>query len=443
MTRATVQYDVPGAYGASYSYGVKPETYSISCYFLRSNSAQDVIRFQQLKEIASNPLMDWEYIRFPELFSEYNGFYHINDVRPDHKPAHVGNLFPFTLTVTKKGSGDLRVATYWWSNVAETLTGWTGLTATRMVSLPNGATNVANTVAATRTASDGTIQILENPTRQEILYTSSSTFTDWYLAECRVYDSVTAGNTTESGWVQVFSPMHQFTGDTIIQNGLLRCVIGSSVTTWYVYESAVTSTWVSVGTFLTAMTGNVNATTVQVELLRVTPDVIQWRTIRQYGANPINVVYILRRGAYHCRISLTPQTLGIDTATYIQLSKSGGFTKLFNSASNGNAGSGNLNLDTTDSYECGYNTSANVVAGFVLLDQPGKQPYDPGVAGNLFPLGLTWIAGTTRTFFLIAWPQATSSFNLTTGRTNAASIAAEAREYIEEETILTGRSFNP
>jgi len=323
-----------------------------------------------------------------------------------------------------------------------------------MVSVPNGSTNIAWT-SANRVASDGTIPILEGPTRQDISYSSSDTIADWLLGECRIYDTVTTLSTNEATWIQVCSPLHYFSGDCVIQNGLLRYRlqritasggiprglgsgdVSDTTGTFSVYSSQ----WVTLGQFNTALTGDLNANIKQFQILELGSEEIRWREIRQNGINPIVLEYSLRRGAYHCRVSLTTKSLGIDTGTYVQLAKTGGFVELFSSSADGNAGSGNLALDASDSYECGYNTTDDIVGGFVLLTQPSYQPLDPGASGNYLPVSLTWSTGTQRVFFIMGFPQETGSFNLTTGRSTAAAIAAQARYYVKQELILPERAY--
>lgn len=46
--------------------------------------------------------------------------------------------------------------------------------------------------------------------------------------ECKVFDTVTTGNATESTWLRVYDVDHVFTGDTVIENGLIRLKISTS-----------------------------------------------------------------------------------------------------------------------------------------------------------------------------------------------------------------------
>lgn len=43
--------------------------------------------------------------------------------------------------------------------------------------------------------------------------------------DCKVFDTVTAGNTTESTWVRVYDTAYSFTGDRVIENGMFRLIL--------------------------------------------------------------------------------------------------------------------------------------------------------------------------------------------------------------------------
>ena len=238
---------------------------------------------------------------------------------------------------------------------------------------------------------------------------------------------------------QVFSPRHTFTGNPSFQNGLLQVVISGGVAYWYAYESLTTNAWVNIGPLLFQFTGALNASIVHTEILKLSPDVIQWREIRMNGTNRLGVTYTLRRGACHCKVVVETKSLGIG-ATGIFLSKTGGYMQMFNPSTNGASGSGNLALSATDSYECGYNTTDKIVAGFVLLDQPGYQPIDSGGMGHVFQLSLAIGTNTTKTFFIFAFPHNTASFDLSTARYNASIIAAQTRYALDEKVVVVPRS---
>lgn len=53
--------------------------------------------------------------------------------------------------------------------------------------------------------------------------------TEYNVGECKVYDTVTDG-AEETEWTQVFNPEHNFTGDIVVQNSMMRWVIKQ--TTW-------------------------------------------------------------------------------------------------------------------------------------------------------------------------------------------------------------------
>ena len=376
-----------------------------------------------------------------------NGFYGIESfsiARPSATLVWVN----FSLNLRKVGSlGTHTLAQrYYADDAMETIdAAWSALTGGKMVSMPYLATDIPWATAYTRTSSDGSNIILENPTRKTIEYTPSATLANWFLSECRIYDTMSAGDTTEANWVQVFDKAHVFAGDYVFQNGLLRYIKGASVGTWYVWDSVSGSpAWVSTGTFLTALTGNLDATIKRIEIVCLSADLVEWREFRLNSDDVVTVLYTLRRGAQYCRVEMATTSLGIDTGTYVKLSKAGQFVQLFNAAANGAAGAGALALTNTEAYYCGYKTTANIVSGFVPCDKPsGNMPLDPGAAGDYLPLSLTWTTSQTRVFFIIGWAQDTTAFNLTTGRANAAAIATHTRYPLEQECILIPRGFHP
>jgi hypothetical protein len=60
--------------------------------------------------------------------------------------------------------------------------------------------------------------------------------------ECKVWDTVTVGNTIESTWIRVYDASWVFTGDLVVENGLIRYKLSTSqISNFYVW---VTNAWV-------------------------------------------------------------------------------------------------------------------------------------------------------------------------------------------------------
>lgn len=444
--RVTQSFAIPRGRSQVYPVGVDAPNLALTC---RATSASAI---KQILEMQANPEWRFVYIQFPTGRtdeSENDGWYVIESVDAPRAPNYSTTYFPFTLSVKRIATrGDYRIATYWKSS-AESYSGWSSLTGYNLVTLPYNCTNVAWTVTEVRLVDDGSSQaVLVNPTRNLVHYKMSATLADWYRAECKVWDTVTAGDTVEANWVQVFAASHVFSGDMVLENGLMRYSISPSGGTGTFYGNDLTTlpltwaaNWTNAGQFKTALTGNLDAEVVHVEITRLTPEIIEWVEIRMNGVNPIKLTCSMRRASYFVRVRLETFALGIDTTSYIQLYKAGGYTKLFNSAANGNAGAGDLAQDATNNYECGYNTTDDMVSGFVLTEQPTKQPYDPGAAGNYLPLSLTLDTSDSTVFFIFAFSQTTSSFNLTTGRAAALAIAQQAMSNVEQELVLVPKGY--
>jgi hypothetical protein len=424
--------NIPGGRAFGLSNGVQLPSFTLRGQIYATCYEDARRKAMQLNELIDNPEYPFHYIRFNQPEKQYDGFYLAGSIAIPRE--YEWRMYEFEMPLQKLGDLHTHIPAQYWTVGAETYTGWATLTATSMISMPYRATDIDFAVASTRTAKDGSNQILENPTFQTLMFTPSNNIKDWYRAECKVFDSGTPGETDETRWMRVFGTEHNFEGDIIIQNGMLRYKIASSAGTFYGLDTA--TLWKSAGQFKTALTGNLDATIKHVDFIRVSPDEVRWFERRHYGADRLYIEYTLRRGAYHCRVKIDTKSLGIGTATYVQLYKAGGFTKLFNSTVNGNAGAGDLNQDATKNYECGYNTTDDMVVGFALCDQPTKQPYDPGAAGNYLPASLTWGTGTQRTIFVMAFPQDTGTFDLGLGRVYAASNAAYCMRSVDQRGDL-------
>ena len=89
------------------------------------------------------------------------------------------------------------------------------------------------TPVETITTADGNLDLVE-------VYGKSSirVFGDENLnyGECKVFDTVTPGNTVENTWKRVYDPTWVFTGDIVMQNGLYRLICDYANTSIYVYR---------------------------------------------------------------------------------------------------------------------------------------------------------------------------------------------------------------
>jgi hypothetical protein len=402
------EIETPGGLSLAFLSGARAPSFTFHGEIHESSIALSTAKWRLLSELIANSAgYPFHYVQFAGQESINDGWYICSNLRLA-RTRDVYASYAFDLTMRKRGTlGSHRLGTVW-SAAAETTSGFTTPTATSMISLPYAAASVGWAVTATHTGSDGgSSQLLENPTRSPILYQSSATIANWFLSECRVYDSVSAGDTNEANWVQVLDKHHVFGGDKIFQNAMMRY---KSSGVFYAYDTTAAA-WKTVGEFITFLSDAIRANPKQIEILNISPDEIRWKEWRHEGVNPLLIEYALRRGAWFCRAKITTFSLGIN-ATYVRLEVADGYDEVFNAGANGAAGTGDLAAQTSSNYICGYNTTDDIVKGYVLCDQPGAQPYDMGVTGNDLTASLAWGVGATRTIFIIAWRQETSTMTV-------------------------------
>lgn len=445
--RSVVSLGIPGGMGAAFATGGQLPTFSAEFAIHETTTALAKTKATQLKEIINNFEYRPIYITWSGDETPLDGWYMVSDLRFE-VAREFANVRPFTMTLQRIGGiSDYRIYTLW-SAAAETYSGanWTGaLTANKLIALPYNVTSPDFTVTETRTTIDGSNQVLLNPTRAYITYKQSATVADWWLAECRVYDSVSAGDTTEANWVQVYSPTHTFTGDCIIQNGMVRYKIGAVAdygTSFYVLDTVATpDAWVDGGALRVYNTGAADWTKVyHYEITQLSPDIIRWREIRQDTTNTDIAECVMQRGARHIKVKLTSGASGIDTAHYVRLFGTNYYDEFFNESANGSVGGGSLATDADSNYHCAYNTTRDIVVGFALTVQPANQPNIPA-DNDVFAESNTWGASETITFFIFGFSQETSAFNLTTARATADAIAAQCLWAIEQETRIMPRGW--
>ncbi len=89
------------------------------------------------------------------------------------------------------------------------------------IPLPIGATySGGDSSIITRVGKDGTITLVKANTSKNIKFDLVADEVN--VGECKVWDTVVAGDTNESNWIRVFNTDHKFTGDMVVENGLVR-----------------------------------------------------------------------------------------------------------------------------------------------------------------------------------------------------------------------------
>lgn len=105
--------------------------------------------------------------------------------------------------------------------------------------------NVIRPVVETVATSTGNVSIFD-VRGLDTIRVRDSPYTN--AGECKVFDTVTAGNTNESTWMRVYSTDWVFTGDKVIDNGLIK--LKSTTSQMHIYSN-VLNTWVYVGYYST------------------------------------------------------------------------------------------------------------------------------------------------------------------------------------------------
>lgn len=97
------------------------------------------------------------------------------------------------------------------------------------------ANNVVLPVAETVATATGNVSIVD-VRGQSAVRVRDTPYTN--AGECKVWDTVTDGNTNESTWKRVYSTDWVFTGDCVVENGIIRLKLNSSSGYFYVYTGS-------------------------------------------------------------------------------------------------------------------------------------------------------------------------------------------------------------
>src|SRR5574341_1132399 len=114
-------------------------------------------------------------IQFPAPWdaSQFDGFYEIKNMTIPIDYRRLVHI-PFQMEVWRKGTlASHRLATFWAAAAEVYAWGGATLTAKRMISLPNNVVDYGDTILETRSATDGSNQVIEDPVRANIVMKSS------------------------------------------------------------------------------------------------------------------------------------------------------------------------------------------------------------------------------------------------------------------------------
>lgn len=447
-TRMSGGADIPGGRSLYGNLGVGPETLSLEGFIDKETYPDPDQAWLQLQEIFDNPGMEVGYLEFPEPNVDYRGWYVLDSLalgwfRPRCK-------YLFTLGAHRVGikSSSHRQAMLW-DAATEEFTTFTSLEANSRIGLPYGALYTAGGGAPTTIAiaEGGTLGFLRDPTPQTLPFTPAANLGDWYKGECGVWDTVHPGATDETEWLRVYSPRHVFTGDTVLQNGILRYHLNSSGESDLYFWNTLTApdAWMHMGQLLSKLDGPLTTTIRAVEILYLNPDYVSWRELRQSTNYAEQLTFLLRRGCQHLKVNLKTSDKAKATNSFVTLydrgAAAGYFASYFNSGASGNAGGGDLAVANDHNYYVGYNTTRKVLIGFCAFDQPAKMPYDDGAAGHSLRESNTWTTEDEHSFAIWAGEYDTTGFVIANARAVAHAIMKDCNMNVVQKLILVPSGF--
>jgi hypothetical protein len=139
--------------------------------------------------------------------------------------------------------------------------------------------------------------------------------------DCKVWDTVTTGNTTESTWIRVFSTDWVFTGDCVLENGIIRHKILASGmnSTLYLYQN---STWVAKPLKHIGV-GGTGVTTSSISVQTVSPDLIILSIIETSTGGSFTIAETLQRGKSYTEIDTGDRYFAEGAFGYLMYSSNG------------------------------------------------------------------------------------------------------------------------
>lgn len=426
--------EIPTAFSQVWSSGTGAEAFQLQCHVKRHDTAAASAIAQQLTELFENPDQQFAYFQFPANYTFLDGFYLLDAMHPFEDFWFGGQYFPFTLDIVRLGTlKDVRLAERW-LGYAEKIKGWSSLSTVHHIYLPKNAVLSDLVISGSVITSDGLITQVQQPPANLITFKPSTVISDWLLGDCKVFDSIAAGDSASANWFQVFSARHKFSGDSIYQNGTLRY----NASTFQIYfwnDSA--SGWANLG-YLNINSGSL----IGVESTKITPSEVRWREVRKtVSSGAVRIEFTMLRGAkfFRTKILTKSSNLGV---TDITVSSSANIIKYYyNSSSSGTSGSGNLPLDSACSYQGTFSTACPIIWGHILTEQPGSQPLDM-VGGSQLGINQAIATGASMVSFIFAANEATAGPPaLTAIRTTTANIAMAALSGLSLESILVGTGY--
>jgi len=121
------------------------------------------------------------------------------------------------------------------------------------------------------------------------------TATEYASGECKLWDTVTTGDTNQDNWVRVYSPDHVFSGDAILENGLIK-ISGLNATSSSPAISIWSTEWIDQGTLIESVDGDPILLAGAFAIDSITSDEITVSRIVMTMANTDQLRYKITRG---------------------------------------------------------------------------------------------------------------------------------------------------
>ncbi len=195
------------------------------------------------------------------------------------------------------------------------------------------------------------------------------TLANQLLGNCKVFDTV--GQEDETKWVRVYSGDHDFTGDRIIENGLLRMRVTSDPRVKFYGYNTTASTYQYVGA-LNPVSSQENFSTALQDVIFEQMTRSRMKFVVKFGI--IDYVVDFHRGSPYARVRMNSKRVRFETnKARLALSSDYANNKLinWNQKTSDDTGKGNpLNLSATTFQSC-FQTNA-----FQTSISTGVNPYD-------------------------------------------------------------------
>ena len=164
------------------------------------------------------------------------------------------------------------------------------------IALPIGATYTGGDGSTiSRTGADGAQTLVLATTANDVKFDLAADEVD--VGECKVWDSLVAGDATESNWIRVFDVDHEFAGDAVLENGLIRLIVRDTSTRPRVY-SYYGGTWNYISDMRSGVTTQLTSTIEKIIKLNTDSITLTINFIDATLGTSVNNDVTINRGEY-------------------------------------------------------------------------------------------------------------------------------------------------